>query len=272
MHGAAVKGVLFIDLDGTLVGANGIHERVWQPLQDLRRAGWRLAICTGRPGRGIALELARRLDPDGLHVFESGSVVLDTHGRVVASRTLTPPSVAAINTFGTTHGITVEAYSQEGRFLVASREDPLVVAHEGLLGLESEVGPWPPHEPLVRMQWNMPSPRWAELSALARPITETLSAHEGRSPRMPGVSFVSLTPAGVSKGTGISVVLSAYGLSPSHAAMAGDNLNDLEALALVGRRFVPVDGAAEALALADVLIAPPEEGGVADAALALLAS
>ncbi len=276
VHGAAVttdrniRGVLFIDLDGTLVGAGGVHERVWAPLEALRRSGWRLSICTGRPGRGTAMELARRLDPEGLHVFESGSVVLDTRGQIVAARTLTPSTVESVAAFGARHGVTVEAYSQDGRFLVETRADPLIEAHEGLLGLSSEVSTWPPRAPLVRMQWNLPSPRWAELSELARPVTATLSAHEGRSPRMPGISFVSLTPAGVSKATGVSVVLTAYGVSPAQAAMAGDNLNDLEALSLVGRRYVPVDGMAEARRLADVLIASPDDGGVAEAALDLL--
>ncbi|HRE92224.1 MAG TPA: HAD hydrolase family protein, partial [Myxococcota bacterium] len=134
------------------------------------------------------------------------------------------------------------------------------------LELEAEAVAWPPSAPLVRMQWNLPTPRWEALKEAAEPIAARLSAHEGRSPRMPGVSFVSLTAAGVSKATGVRTVLEAYGLTPDQAAMAGDNHNDLEALRLVARRFVPSDGAAEARALADVLIAPPEAGGVGEAA------
>lgn len=269
-HGAAVnRGVLFIDLDGTLVGAAGIHQRVWEPLAALRRAGWRLAVCTGRPGRGVAMDVARRLDPDGLHVFESGSAVLDTAGRVVQARTLTPESVAAVVAFGAAHRVVVEAYTEDGRFLVATRDEPLVRAHEALLGLEATVAPWPPTDRLVRMQWNLPTERWAVLHGAATSVTATLSAHEGRSPRMPGVSFISLTPAGVSKATGMAVVLAAYGLGPEHAAMVGDNLNDIDALQLSRRRFVPASGAPQALALADTVIAPPEEAGVADVALLL---
>lgn len=269
-HGAAVnQGVLFIDLDGTLVGASGIHERVWEPLMALRQAGWRLAVCTGRPGRGVALEVARRLEPEGLHVFESGSAVLDTSGRVVQARTLEPLSVSAVATFGKVHDVVVEAYTEDGRFLVETRAASLVRAHEELLGLEASASPWPPTDRLVRMQWNLPTTRWAALREVARPVTARLSAHEGRSPRMPGVSFISLTPAGVSKATGMAVVLAAYGLEFEHAAMVGDNLNDLDALRLSRRRFVPSTGAPEALALADTIVGSPEEGGVADAALAL---
>lgn len=260
------RGVFFIDLDGTLVGRDGVNERVWEPLDELRRAGWRLSVCTGRPGRGAALEVARRLEPEGLHVFESGAVVLDTDGRVRAATTLSAELVAAVAAFGTRHDVTVEAYTEDGRFLVADRADPLVIAHEALLEIEAEVGPWPPSAPVVRMLWNLPTPRWEALRETAGLLTARLSAHEGRSPRMPGVSFISLTAAGVSKATGVRAVLEAYGLTPERAAMAGDNHNDLEALRLVRWRYVPTDGAAEARALADMLIAPPEEGGVGEAA------
>lgn len=261
-----IRGAFFIDLDGTLVGRDGVHAGVWEPLGELRRAGWRLSVCTGRPGRGAALEVARRLDPEGLHVFESGAVVLDTDGRVRAATTLSAELVEAVADFGAAHGVTVEAYTEDGRFLVADRDDPLVRAHEVLLEIEAEASAWPPRAPLVRMQWNMPTPRWEALRESAGPLTARLSAHEGRSPRMPGVSFISLTAAGVSKASGVRAVLEAYGLTPEQAAMAGDNHNDLEALRLVRWRCVPSDGAAEARALADVIIAPPEEGGVGEAA------
>lgn len=266
-HGSAMnRGVFFIDLDGTLVGRDGVDERVWEPLCGLRQEGWRLAVCTGRPGRGAALEVARRLDEGGLHVFESGAVVLDTLGRVVVARTLAPELVVTVAAFGARHGVTVEAYTEDGRFLVGDRKDPLVRAHEALLEIDAEEALWPPMAPIVRMQWNLPTTRWQGLRAAAGAVMAGLSAHEGRSPRMPGVSFISLTAPGVSKASGVGAVLDAYGLSAAQAAMAGDNYNDLEALRLVRWRFVPSDGAEEARGLADVLIPPPEAGGVGEAA------
>ena len=59
--------VLFVDLDGTLVGPAGVHERVWGPLAEARAAGVRLAVCTGRPGRGIAA-LPALVDGGRLHL------------------------------------------------------------------------------------------------------------------------------------------------------------------------------------------------------------
>ncbi len=267
-HGSV--GVFFVDLDGTLVGRNGIAERVWAPLSSLREAGWRLAVCTGRPGRGIAMEVARRIDPDGLHVFESGGAVLDTAGRVVRQAPIAVEGVQAIADVSRAEAAVLECYSAEGRYLVLEKE-AYVLAHEKLLGFEAEVSvDWPPQVPLVRLQWVVPSTRWPSLRDSASGVLRQVAAHEGRSPLVPGVSFISMTAPGVSKATGMAAVLEHYGLSPASAAMAGDNHNDLEGLRFVGAAFVPSDGADAAKSLAHHLIPSADLGGVAEAAAMLL--
>lgn len=269
---ATPRGVLFVDLDGTLVGAAGVAGRVWPALAELRAAGFRVAICTGRPGKGLALGYARRVDPDGLHVFESGAVVMDGHGRVVAYDAVPAPAIARVVTLGARHGASVEVYTASGRYLAAAR-DALIAGHEELLGFSVEIAPLPPQEAVVRVQWVLAQAAWPALREAARAggALDGVVAHEGSSPWMPGIAFVSLTADGVSKGLGVRRVLAAYGLERAQAAMVGDNKNDLDGFAAVGRVFVPVDGGPEALALADVVIPGPAEGGVADAARALLA-
>jgi hypothetical protein len=264
------RGIFFIDLDGTLVGEHGIHDRVWAPLLALREAGVRLAVCTGRPGRGVAMDIARRLDPEGLHVFESGGAVMTTKGQLIADHPIAASAVADIAAFAKAHTCTLEAYTADGRYLVPDRDD-LVRAHEDLLGFEAELSPtWPPTLPLVRLQLVTPTTRWPELARLAAPSLAPVSAHEGRSPRVPGISFISITAPAVSKATGMRIVLDALGLAPALAAMAGDNHNDLDALRLAGTAFVPDDGRPEAQALAHHLIPSPSRGGIADAAAMLL--
>jgi len=264
-HGDRIRGVLFVDVDGTLVGPDGVAERVWAPLAALRRSGWRISVCTGRPGRGVARDIAWRLDPEGLHVFESGAVVMHARGDVVTHAPLPGEAVHGLAAVGAREGATLEAYTADARYLVAER-DPLVVAHEALLGFDAEVVPWPPALQLVRMQWVVPHAAWPRLEAAARDALALVEAHEGRSPRMPGVAFVSMTAPGVSKGTGVRAVLARYGLAREDAAMAGDNLNDLLAFDAVGTVFVAADGDPLARARADVIIGGPAEGGVADAA------
>jgi len=262
-------GVFFVDRDGTLVGRDGIAERVWGPLRELRRAGWRIAVCTGRPGRGVAMEVARRVDPDGLHVFESGGAVLDTAGRVVSQQPIPSEAVHTIARTSREEAAVLECYSAEGRYLVLEKE-AYVLAHEKLLGFEAELSEWPPSVSLVRMQWVVPSTRWPLLREQSEAVLRLVSSHEGRSPLVPDVSFISMTALGVSKATGMAAVLAHYGVSPERAAMVGDNHNDIEGLRLVGRAFVPEDGVAEALALAHQRVPSANVGGVAEAVNDLL--
>lgn len=262
-------GILFIDLDGTLVGPDGIVERVWPALDALRAAGWRLAICTGRPGRGIALATARRLDPEGLHVFESGGVVMHGSGRVIDHHPLDPRAVTALAAVALAEDVTLEAYTADARFLCRAKDD-FIRGHEALLGFEAELSSWPPADPLVRMQWVVPHARWPALASAAASAMSLVAPHHGRSPKMPGVAFVSMTAPGVSKGTGVRRVLAHLGLDKEHAAMAGDDLNDLSAFGEVGRTFAPEDGHQEVRARATEVIPSAARGGVADAAASLL--
>jgi len=264
------RGILFVDLDGTLVGADGIADRVWPALAALREAGFRIAVCTGRPGRGIALDVARRVDPDGLHVFESGAVVMHASGEVLVHHALPGRAVNDIVAAGVAAGATLECYSADARYLVRER-NLLISDHERLLGFAAEVVAWPPVVPLVRMQWVLLHEEWPRLQAAAREVLNEVEAHEGHSPRMPGVSFVSMTAPGVSKATGVRVVLERLGIDRADAAMAGDNYNDIDAFGAVGTVFVPLDGVVEALALADYVIPSAAAGGVAEAAEILLA-
>jgi len=267
---APPAGVLFVDIDGTLVGPAGVAARVWPALAALRAAGWRVALCTGRPGGGVARALARRADPGGLHVFESGAAVLTADGGIVHAEAMPDHMVAAAIDLGAAHGATVEAYTADGRYLVAAR-DELVRRHEELLGVPAEIVPWPVADRVVRVQWVVPLARWPALAEAATGLSG-IGLHEGRSPRMADVAFVAVTAPGVSKATGAEVVLDRYGVPPARAAMVGDQRNDVAVLRFVGTAFATEDGAEEARAVAQHLVAGPAGGGVADAAWHLLHS
>jgi hypothetical protein len=200
---SAVKLVL-VDVDGTLVGKDGVPPCVWPRVEALRAKGVRLSLITGRPGRGETLGYARRLDPTGLHVFESGAVVLalsqDPHGPPA-----TPVHVAALPEAAAQEairlarrlGLPLEGYTAQGGFYVEG-DSPLLQAHQDLLGLVAERADLLRlEEPLVRLQV-LAGPE-APLGALLDALPPGLTYHVAESPKMPGVRFVSLTKAGVSK-------------------------------------------------------------------------
>lgn len=269
----ALAGLLFIDIDGTLVGPRGVSERVWPALAELRAAGWGIGLATGRPGRGEALALARRADPDGLglHVFESGAAVLSSAGAVVDSEPLPAAALADIVALGARLGATVEAYTASGRYLAEVRDD-YILRHEALLGADAELVPAIAEvSGLVRVQWVAPLPAWPALRAAAQRELVGVTVHEGRSPKMPDVVFAAVTAQGVSKGSGITRAAARLGVPLARVAMAGDALNDLSAFAVAGLTFCAADGVPAARAAARWVVPGPDEGGVADAVAILLA-
>jgi Cof subfamily protein (haloacid dehalogenase superfamily) len=266
---SAVKLVL-VDVDGTLVGKDGVPPCVWPRVEALRAKGVRLSLITGRPGRGETLGYARRLDPTGLHVFESGAVVLalsqDLHGPPA-----TPVHVAALPEAAAQEairlarrlGLPLEGYTAQGGFYVEG-DSPLLQAHQDLLGLKAEGADLLRlEEPLVRLQV-LAGPE-APLGALLDALPPGLTYHVAESPKMPGVRFVSLTKAGVSKLSAARLVAEAYGLSLAECAMVGDGENDLELIRAVGLGVAMGNAPESVKRAAKRVVAPVEACGLGEA-------
>jgi hydroxymethylpyrimidine pyrophosphatase-like HAD family hydrolase len=208
--------LVLIDIDGTLFGPQGVPECAWEAAQRARAAGLHLSICTGRPGRGFALEYAKRLDPAGLHIFESGAVVVSGQGEVVQASTLPPSVYQRLLALSRAYGLPFEVYTAEGGFYRESQH-PDLVFHESMLGCPAVVcGLDDVGAQVVRVQfvWRA-SPAWQAVRAQIAQMTE-VELHEATSPGMPGVGFSSVTAAGVSK------------------RAVGDGENDLELIQAAG--------------------------------------
>ncbi len=132
--------LVFVDVDGTLVGRDGVPPCVWPKAEALRGKGVRFALVTGRPGRGETLGYAQRLDPQGLHIFESGAVVLalsqDAHTPLKVEALPEEAAREAVR-LARRLGLPLEGYTAEGGFYVEG-ESPLLQDHQRLLGLQAE--------------------------------------------------------------------------------------------------------------------------------------
>lgn len=270
MGGHSVFRLVFVDVDGTLVGKDGVPPCVWPRVEALRAKGVRLSLITGRPGRGETLGYARRLDPTGLHVFESGAVVLalsqDPHtppATPVHVATLPEEAAKEAVRLARRLGLPLEGYTAQGSFYVEG-DSPLLKAHQDLLGLKAEgadlLGL---DEPLVRLQ--VLADPLAPLGALLDRLPPGLSAHVAESPKMPGVRFVSLTKRGVSKLSAARLVAEAYGLSLAACAMVGDGENDLELIRAVGLGIAMGNAPPSVKRAAQRVVAPVEACGLAEA-------
>lgn len=258
-----------IDVDGTLVGTGGlIHHRVWEAVARARERGIRLALCSGRPAFGLALEYARRLEPNGWHIFQNGASILNLptgHSRSVA---LPAHWVKTLIEQARRTGEVLELYGDTG-YAVESTA-PWAKQHAELLGL-----PYQPRsldsltQPVVRAQWLLSPERAVEFTAAPHPGLEVA---QSTSPLMVDTQFVGLTQDGVTKGTAIRSIAAEYGVPLQNVMYAGDAGNDLSALRIVGYPVAMGNADPEVRAAAKHTVGVVDHGGLAEAIEMAIAS
>lgn len=254
--------LVFVDVDGTLLGSSGdVPDEVWAAAARVRAAGLHLALCSGRPGFGVSREYARRLDPDGWHVFQNGASILHLGTGQSRSRCLEPGLVRALVEAARRWDLPLELYT-DGDYAIEHRGER-ARAHAELLEV-----PFRPRdlltlgEPAVRAQWllddDLPEPDWASLG-------HDFSITRSTSPVMPGTRFVNIIAPGVSKASGLLRVADAYEVPPERAMMVGDAENDLEAMAVVGWPVAMGNAAPEVIAVARDVVAHVDSAGLIEA-------
>jgi phosphoglycolate phosphatase len=224
----------YIDLDGTLLGANGSLVRdadggfslqAVRALEACHRAGVEVVLQSGRR-RAQVMEDARLIGQTS-YIFETGCAVVIDDEVTVLTGDLVPTGTATV-------------YEQ---IAAAGVPDLLLKAYPGLLEMHS---PW--H--LER-----------EFSFLFRGLIDVAQANEllareghadvrlldngaiGR--RMNEIEVTHcyhLVPRAASKANGVGVHMRARGYEPAECIGIGDSIEDLEVATVVGHFFIPANG------------------------------
>lgn len=249
-----------LDVDGTMMGASlQVHPAVTAAMARARDAGIRLAVCSGRPGFGVTRDLAAAVDPAGLHCFQNGASVIDFGSGRSLSSALEPAAVQMLVARARGAGRLLELYTDEG--YAAECDDERLRRHAALLGLDfAPRGFDTLTGTCVRAQWLLPH---AETPAVLAESYPGLEVSPSLAPSMPDTTFVSITRAGVNKGSAVRTIADSYGVALENVMYVGDGFNDAPAMRLVGWPVAVEHSEPEARALARTFIPGPDEAGVA---------
>ena len=253
-----------IDVDGTLVGHTGeVAPRVWETAGVARAKGIRLALCSGRPAFGRAVEFARQLDTNGWHVFQNGASIVHLPTRQSRSVPLPPEAVTGFIDEARASGnaTVLELYSDQD--WVAESTATWAMEHASLLGVKFEPRPFDSlGGPAVRAQWLLTVAQAKEVMSRPHPGLEVA---QSTSPLMPETQFVGLTRAGVSKASAMRIIAEEYDIDMRDVMYVGDSGNDLSALRVVGHPIAMGNADPEVIRVAERTVGHVDDGGVADA-------
>jgi Cof subfamily protein (haloacid dehalogenase superfamily) len=229
--------LVILDVDGTLIGSSGtVAPGVWEAAEEARDAGVKLALCTGRPGLGLAQRIARRLGPTNPHVFQAGAHVAYPDGETLRASALRETVAQRLVKHARSLGLVLELYTPH--HLYVERKTPMSEAHVKILGVSAlvrDLAEVAASEPIVRAQWILTPDQESAATALA---LDGVTISRATSPALPDTLFVGVTRQGVSKGSAVQDLVAHLRLRLDQVMAVGDGSGDLPMLSLVGHPVV----------------------------------
>jgi Cof subfamily protein (haloacid dehalogenase superfamily) len=232
--------LVVLDLDGTVIGSDGdVRQCVWEAVERAQATGMKLAACTGRPAAGVAQRVAGRLGPRNPHIFQSGALVSDSAGDTLHVAALREAVVLKLVEYARELGLALELYTPTT--LYVERKTPITEAHARMIGVTAlvrDLREVARIEPVIRGQWVVDMAHQATVEALPLEGAELSSA---TSPALRETAFVSVTRAGVSKGSAVRLLAETLHVDLKDVMAVGDSVGDLPMLEVVGHPMVMAD-------------------------------
>jgi len=285
--GPAVK-LLALDLDGTLLDSDcRVPGAAAEAVRAAQAAGTEVVVATGKARSGAFTALrAVGLSPsgggDGPSQPPSGYLAapelpgvflqgLETYGRGgrLLQRHYLPPEVvlqAFAHVEGSPTGLC--AFGGDAAGTLAMTPEVLELHeryHEPKADVFASAEELLSTVPPSKLVFLAPP---AVITGQLRPYWEAqVAAHPDWGVRVLQVEamMLELVPEGVSKETGLRLLMEERGLAPGDVVAVGDGNNDVEMLRLVGAGVAVGNASEAALAAADHVVASSDEGGVAEA-------
>lgn len=255
----ATRRLVAIDLDGTLLGSAGQVSA--GNAAALRKAAANGALAVPATARWYQAAI-RPFEPLGVEIAAIAAAGADVRldGSTILERPL-PPEFATF----------IAELAERGRWAATLSTPPRAYR------LASEMPPWAANAP----EWLQPVThlRDADLSCLLSVLAEVepgdphlaeleawrerLTLHEAVSYR--GDTMITITAAGVNKGSGLRALCEAAGIRPEDAIAIGDSAVDIPMFEVAGTAVAMANASDEVKARATFVTTSADEDGVAEA-------
>jgi Cof subfamily protein (haloacid dehalogenase superfamily) len=266
-EGESVKyKLLVVDIDGTLLGGEGIiSAEDGEALAEARRSGILISLSTGRAAQAC-LPIIDQLSLDGYHIFFDGALVSNL-GDEVYAEPLDRGVVREAVEFAHLCNIDLELYSMTHYFV--ERETWSTDAHRQYFKLEPTVVDFADlwnQERIIKGGLITSSPEEiAKAGSFRLQFDRRLHFSIARSPAFPGVEFTNILAPEVSKGKALEALASHLGVSLSEVMAVGDGANDIPLLSLAGLAVAMDNAPDEVKAIAHHITLDVDHSGLAAA-------
>lgn len=258
--------LLVVDVDGTLVGADGeIAAGATAAVGRARAAGMRIALSTGRTPPACAAFIAA-LDLTGPHIFFDGALVLDpATDAPVQQRPADPAAVTEVLAFAAARGLTAELYTRTGYFVGAmTREVEEHAALQRWSPVVADLAAVLAGGGVIKAELVLSRPEAvAAVRAFEPAVADRLRLSWATAPGLPHLSFVNVVSPAVSKGQAMAVLADHLGIAVEQVVAVGDSANDLPMFAIAGLAVAMANAPEPIRRAAHLVTGRVDEGGLA---------
>jgi len=225
--------LVIFDLDGTLIGESGrVSNPIWDAVEKAKEKGMRFAVCTGRPGFGLAKKIAERLGNNHPHIFQNGAQVSFSSGDICKLSAIKSDATKELIEHARDNNLTLELYTPNSLFV--ERTTKVSEAHAKMLGVTAMVKDLEDvleQEPVIRAQWVIPK---GLLNKALECSPERTQNSVATSPAEKDTYFVSVTKKGVTKGSAVLDLCERLKVDAATVMAVGDSEGDVPMLEVVG--------------------------------------
>ena len=225
---------IIVDLDGTLVGSEGlIADCVWQAIEKAQAKGIHFHISTGRPGFGAAKKIATRLNENSPHVFQHGAEISYPSGKMLKVFSLPEARALEILEKSRERNIMLEIYSTTNLFI--EDKGDIIKTHAKSLGIPAitrDLEEVIKNEPVLRAQYILGKENMDVLEQLTNDDVVQGFGLAGLA-KLNKYQFVSFTKSGVDKGLGVKTLAEELRFSLENTMAIGDSTGDVSMLDVV---------------------------------------